>query len=535
MNADSTLLHSGFRASVRRFPDNAALSLNGGTWSYRELDGLARLWASALTTLEKRPRRVGVLGHRSLVTYAGFLAALYAGATVVPLNKKYPAHRNREILERAEVDVVLADPGAQSQLPALLDGMADAPGVLLPESDQAPAPLADRARTLTRADLDTCQPLAEPVAADGADTAYLLFTSGSTGRPKGVPVTHANAAAFLAVNADRYDFTADDRFTNTFDHTFDLSVFDLFMAWGSGARLVPMDTSDLLRPLEFVREHHITVWFSVPSVAMFQDRRGALEPGSLLSLRWSLFCGEALPVSTARAWQAAAPGSRLENLYGPTEATVACLVHRWDDATSPDLALNGIVPIGSPYPGMAAAVLAEDGSPVPDGESGELCLSGAQVFEGYLNAPELTRAAFHTTVSPDGEVSRWYRTGDLARRTPRGEYRFVGRLDTQVKILGHRVETGEVEAHLLRREGVAQAVVVAVPGEDDTTVLAAVLAGDDLDVEETDERLRETLPPYMIPLTYHVVDAFPLNSNGKVDRRVLREQVVSGLLEPILL
>jgi amino acid adenylation domain-containing protein len=534
--AASALLHSGFLTSARLVPDNPALSLNGRTWTYRELDGIARLWASALITSHERPRRVGILGHRGLVTYAGFLAALYAGAAVVPLNKKYPVDRNREILQRAEVDVVLADAGSQARLRPLLDETPNAPAIVLPESDEAPANLPDRVRVLTRPGVASCVPLGEPVAVDAKDTAYLLFTSGSTGSPKGVAITHANVAAFLAVNTERYDFTAEDRFTNTFDHTFDLSVFDLFMAWGSGACLVPMDTADLMRPLDFVRENDITVWFSVPSVAVIQQRRGALVPDGLPSLRWSLFCGEALQVSTAQAWQAAAPRSVLENLYGPTEATIACLVHRWDAATSPALALNGVVPIGAPYPGMAAAVLAEDGSPVPDGESGELCLSGAQVFEGYLKAPEQTEAAFHTALSPDGGVRRWYRTGDLVRRTEGGEYRYAGRLDTQVKILGHRVETGEVEAHLLRREQVAQAVVVAVPGDEEgTTVLAAVLSGDDLDVDEVDEGLRETLPPYMIPLTYHLVDTFPLNANGKVDRKALREQVVSGRLEPVLL
>ncbi|NEA55076.1 D-alanine--poly(phosphoribitol) ligase [Streptomyces sp. SID13666] len=534
--ADSSFLHSGFQASVQRVPENPALSLRGQTWTYRELDALARVWAAALVKLEKQPERVGILGHRSIVTYAGFLAALYAGATVVPLNKKYPVARNQDILERAGIDVVLADQGSLAQLGPLLDGLAGAPSAVLPESDEAPANLPEGVRVLTRRDLEDCAPLAEPAAGDPKDGAYLLFTSGSTGRPKGVPISHANVTAFLAANTERYGFTAEDRFTNTFDQTFDLSIFDLFMAWGSGGCLVPMDSFDLMAPLDFVRQNDITVWFAVPSVAVLQHRRGVLEPGSLPSLRWSLFCGEALPASTAMAWQEAAPGSTLENLYGPTEATIACLVHRWDPQTSPAGVVNGIVSIGSPYPGMTAAVLAEGGRPVPDGDTGELCLAGTQVFEGYLNAPEQTERAFHTTVSQDGETRRWYRTGDLVRRTSEGGFGYVGRLDTQVKILGHRIETGEVEAHLLRQEGITQAVVVAVPGDETgVLVLAGVLAGHELDVYEVDDRLRETLPPYMIPLAYHLLDTFPLNVNGKVDRKALRERVISGELEPILL
>ncbi|MFE2309464.1 amino acid adenylation domain-containing protein, partial [Streptomyces sp. NPDC059411] len=465
MQSAAPLLHSGFQASARRVPENPALSLRGTTWTYRELDGIARLWAAALAQQATRPKRVAILGHRSIVTYAGFLAALYAGATVVPLNKKYPVARNRDILERAEVDVVLADAGSLAQLGPLLDGLADAPRVVLPETDEAPGNLPAAVRVLTRGDVEACAPSVESVPVAPTDGAYLLFTSGTTGRPKGVPISHANAAAFLSANTERYGFSEGDRFTNTFDQTFDLSVFDLFMAWGSGGCLVPMDTYDLMTPLDFVRVNDITVWFSVPSVAVLQHRRGALEPDSLPSLRWSLFCGEALPAATAQAWQDAASGSVVENLYGPTEATIACLVHRWDPKTSPAGVVNGVVSIGSPYPGMAAAVLAEDGSPVPNGETGELCLSGHQVFEGYLNAPEQTGGAFHITPSAYGPDHRWYRTGDLVRRLDSGEYGYVGRLDTQVKILGHRIEMGEVEAHLLRQERIDQAVVGGVTGD----------------------------------------------------------------------
>ncbi|MGW4628751.1 amino acid adenylation domain-containing protein [Streptomyces rubiginosohelvolus] len=536
--ATGPFLHSGFRASALRFPDRPALLLDGRAWTYGELDGTALRWAAALTTGGAGPRRVGVLGHRSPVTYTGFLAALYAGATVVPLNRKYPAARNRDILERAEVDALLVDDRAAASLAGLLDGMKEVPRLLLPESDERPGGLADDAVVLTRTDLAGPAPLTEPVARP-QESAYLLFTSGSTGRPKGVPVSHANVVAFLDANTRRYGFGPDDRFTNTFDQTFDLSVFDLFMAWGSGGCLLPMDAAELAEPLDFVREHEVTVWFSVPSVAVLQQRRGTLKPSSLPSLRWSLFCGEALAVSTAQAWQEAADKSVLENLYGPTEATIAALAHRWDTGTSPASAVNGIVPIGSPYPGTTATIRAEDGTVLPDGTTGELCLAGPQVFDGYLDAPEQTRRAFHGTAGPDGAPGRAYRTGDLARRLPDGQFVYLGRTDTQVKILGHRIETGEVEAHLLRQPGVAQAVVVAVPGDDEgTTVLAAVLSGEALDedaVEAVDDGLRSAVPPYMIPLTYHLADVLPLNANGKVDRGALREDVVSGRLEPVLL
>ncbi|MFF8382598.1 amino acid adenylation domain-containing protein [Streptomyces kanasensis] len=521
-------LHSGFLTSVRHHPHRAALSLGGRVRTYAELDQVARRWAAALLEVSARPRRVGVLGHRSLVTYAGFLAALYAGAAAVPLNRKYPVARNQDVVERSDLDALLVDDGSLPHAARLLGGLRDAPPVLLPESDEVPAGLRPGPGVLTRGAVEGRTPLPEPSATGPDDTAYLLFTSGSTGRPKGVPVSHANVSAFLRVNAERYGFSPTDRFSNTFDQTFDLSVFDLFMAWSSGGCLVPLDGPDLRAPLDFIRDQEITVWFSVPSLAVLQHGSGTLRPDSLPSLRWSLFCGEALPASAAAAWQAAAPRSVVENLYGPTEATIACTVHRWVPQRSPALSANGIVPIGRPYPGMEAALLDPDGTPVADGAAGEICLRGPQVFEGYWRSPEQTRRSFHER--PDG---RWYRTGDIGRRTADGTLLYAGRLDSQVKVLGHRVELGEVEAHLRDREGVDQAVVVAVPGDEEgTTVLAAVLCGTDVDVDAVEKGLRDSVPPYMIPLTFHLVDRLPLNANGKVDRRALRERVVSGELEP---
>ncbi|WP_344964610.1 AMP-binding protein [Streptomyces thioluteus] len=323
-------LHSGFHAAARRHPDRPALELGGRTWTYAELDETVRRWAAALLAVADRPRRIGVLGHRSLVTYAGFLAGLYTGAAVVPLNRKYPVARNRDIAERSELDVVLADDRSVPQLPDLLDGLEHVPAVVLPETAEVPADLPSRARVLTRADVAGTTPLTGPVLPDPDDTAYIIFTSGSTGRPKGVPVAHANIAHFLRVNSERYRVRPEDRFANTADQTFDLAVFEVFMPWGAGACLVPPDPAQLLSPLDFIREKRITVWFSVPSAAVLQHRRGLFAPGSLPSLRLSLFGGEALPASTAAAWQEAAPGSVVDNLYGPTEAAVACLVHRWD-------------------------------------------------------------------------------------------------------------------------------------------------------------------------------------------------------------
>ncbi|WP_037898280.1 amino acid adenylation domain-containing protein [Streptomyces sp. NRRL S-920] len=498
------------QASTR--PGNVALTLGRRTYTYEEFTATARRWAAALVeTTGGRPRRVGVFAARSQVSYLGVAAALFAGAAFVPLNRKFPLSRTRTMLERADVDAVLVDAASAPQLPEILASMASRPVIVLPETPRADVPALHGHRVLDAADLAAFAPLAELPEPAPDDLAYLLFTSGSTGVPKGVPVTHANVRAFLDAHQDRYHLTADDRLTQTFDQTFDLSVFDLFMAWEHGARVCAMDPIELLAPFKYVERNGITVWFSVPSVAAVLRKRGVLLPGTMPTLRWSLFCGESLPRATAEAWQAAAPHSVVENLYGPTELTIACTAYRWDPATSPAECVHDNVPIGRPHSGLDALVVDEHDNEVADGEAGELCVAGPQTTPGYWRAPELTAQRYFER---DGRS--YYRTGDLVRHID-GQYVCLGRNDQQVKVGGHRVELGEIEA-AARRAGALEAVALVWP---DAGTITAVVVGVDDPRALSDACARE-LPAYMVPKAVHVIEEMPVNSNGKVDRAALR-------------
>lgn len=372
-------LGAGFLQYARTTPDAVALTIGKRAWTYAEAGRTALRWAARLTEVAGgRPARVGVFGHRSEVGYLGAPAALLAGAAFVPLNRRFPLQRTRAMLEAAELDALIVDQGSVDQLPALLAGLPRPPALLLPETDRADLRLPGAPRVLDRADLAAATPLAEPPAIAPDDLAYLLFTSGSTGTPKGVPITHGNVRAFLTANQARYRLTARDRLTQTFDQTFDLSVFDFFMAWEHGARVCAMDPIELLAPHRYLERNEISLWFSVPSVAAMLRRRGVLTPGSMPTLRWSLFCGEALPRATAEAWQAAAPQSVLENLYGPTELTIACSAYRWQPDRSPAECVHDNVPIGELYPGLRHLVLDPQGQALGDGLPGELCVAGPQ-------------------------------------------------------------------------------------------------------------------------------------------------------------
>jgi amino acid adenylation domain-containing protein len=505
-------LYEWFARSADRFGEHTALEVGAERLSYRELRRRAEALAARLLAAApgRPPRRVGLLAGRSVAAYVGYLAVARTGAAVVPLNPDFPAARNAAITAAARLELVVTDPspgaaraGAELGVPLL----AAEPG------EQAPTP---------QADLPPC-----PATPD--DVAYIIFTSGSTGVPKGVPVLHRNLSAYLTYVLPRYQAGPGSRFSHTFDLTFDASVFDLNVAWGSGSALVVPRRSQLMSPVRLVNEHRLTHWFSVPSVISFAERLGTLTPGSMPTLRWSLFVGEPLSLAAAEAWQAAAPDSTLENLYGPTEVTVSCAEYRLPRGPGdrPRTA-NGTVPIGTGYPSLEYLLLGEDGTP---GTDGELCLRGPQRFPGYLEPADNTGRFL--TEGEDGTLHRytgespltdrhWYRTGDRVA-VQEGYLVHMGRVDHQVKIRGYRVELGEIEALLREQAGVRDAVVLAVDGHDGEKDLHAAVTGSCRDTEPIYAALSARLPSYMIPRRITVFDQLPLNVNGKIDRLALAD------------
>ncbi|CAM3540736.1 amino acid adenylation domain-containing protein [Kibdelosporangium persicum] len=477
-------MYDWFAASAADGPDRIALEIGPARLTYRELSDLAAHVAGQLIAhCGGVPRRVGLLAARSVLAYAGYLAIQRLGATVVPLNPSFPPARNATIARMSALDVALAD-SAELPVPTVTPRSFDGPPPALPAS-----------------------------AAGPDDIAYILFTSGSTGAPKGVRIAHRNVSSYLSHVIPRYEAGPGARFSQFFELTFDPSVYDMFIAWGSGATLVVPTRGDLVMPVRFVNRNRITHWNSVPSVISLAHRMKALKPGSMPSLRWSMFCGEPLTLQQASAWHTAAPASVLENIYGPTEMTVTCTEYRLPPDNWPQPP-NGTVPIGTPYPQLEHLVL----------DDGELCLRGPQRFPGYLDpADNIGRFLTENKEIYDGTgeltAAHWYRTGDRVTYHD-GQLVHLGRIDHQVKIRGYRVELGEIEAVLRQRPGITDAVVLALPGKDETELVAAY-TGTPQDEEALLADLSRHLPPYMMPRTVTAFDTFPLNQNGKIDRRAL--------------
>src|SRR5215469_4384533 len=520
----SSSLLRGFLEAAERFPERPAIVVDGQEVRYRSLLLRAGQLAAAIDAFEPENSGLGaVLATRSITAYAGILGILGSGRGYVPLNPKFPIERSAKMLSRSGARVLVVDSIGFGQLPTLLRRMESPLAILVPD-EQNPGDLArhfPEHRFVSAKELPDGASCFFVTEAQAGTIAYLLFTSGSTGEPKGVPISHQNVRSYIESACNHYAVTERDRISQEFDLTFDLSVHDMFVCWERGACLYCVPENSVMMPAKFIRESQLTMWFSVPSVVGLLAKTRSLAAGSLPTLRWSLFCGEPLAESYARLWQEAAPNSVVENLYGPTETTIAITRYQWDNGSSPDRCLNGIVPIGWPFDGQSVRVITRDKRLVSNGESGELCLAGSQVTTGYWNDQEKTAEQFVNLPGTGGAT--WYRTGDLVEQSPDGCLRYLGRVDHQVKIRGYRVELLEIEGVL--REACRTEQVAAVPWpvvDGNAGGIVAFIGGvEDLDVSLVLGRCRVSLPEYMIPRKVLQVRNMPLNANGKMDRRAL--------------
>ena len=497
---------------ARDDPARAALVIDDESWSYAELVAAALEIASHFPeTREGEPQPItALMAQRHISSYAGILAARFSGHAYVPLNVNHPCQRNATILKNSAARRVICGDLAKKQLQEILSA-SDVPAESLQIIGSG-----DRKTDYRLARTDFAQPARR---GSTADLAYILFTSGSTGNPKGVPIQNSQLEAYLKAAGDMVDVQASDRFSQTFDLTFDLSVHDLFLCWENGATLVVPSEKELRMPSGYIREQQISCWFSVPSLAYQIRLQEDLRPGAFPGLRSSLFCGEALPTVVAQEWAQAAPNSVVENWYGPTEATIACSRYILSGETIDD----DTVPIGVAFDDMELLVLDEQLVPRSQGEPGELFLSGAQVATGYLDDPEKTQASF--LVLPDGKLA--YRTGDCVVLRADGNVRFLGRVDNQVKVRGYRIELGEIEAALRSASSGLNAVALAWPGGTEiATSIVAALETDAADIPAIQKQVSAVLPDYMVPSMIFCVPEFPKNASGKVDRKALGNALI---------
>jgi amino acid adenylation domain-containing protein len=444
---------------------------------------------------------------RSIEMIVAFLAVLKAGAAYVPIDPTYPEARKNLILEDTGEHVLLTH---RSLVPALPSR----------ESTQVVI-AADESEAFSGGDENPHQ-IAGPT-----NLAYVMYTSGSTGRPKGVMIEHRGIVR-LVRGTNYCHFGPDETFLQFAPPSFDASTFEIWGALLNGGRLalMPQETPSLEDLLQAVRQYGVTtLWLTAGLFHLMVDE----HPGGLRSLRQLLAGGDILSAQHSRTFLEHAPETTLINGYGPTENTTFTCCH----AIRAGEYLADSIPIGKPVSNSRVYILDRDMNPVPAGEIGELYAGGDGVARGYLNAPEADSSRFLSDPFGDQPKQRMYRTGDLARWRSDGSVEFLGRVDEQMKILGHRIEPAEIESAILQHGQVKQACVVARTENGSKRLVAYFVPADSpTTAEELRDFIASQLPQHMVPAFFVALPFLPLSQNGKVDRAALAELDIASKPEP---
>ncbi|MBV8128370.1 MAG: amino acid adenylation domain-containing protein [Planctomycetaceae bacterium] len=495
--------HQLFEAQVEESPSAIAIRAREGCWTYRELNRRSNQVANYLRTLGVRPEcLVGLCLPRSLDLVAGMLGVLKAGGAYVPLDPVYPRDRLSFMLADSQVSVLITSEEIRTKLPE---------------------------HSICTTYLDTDRPVIErqpdtnPTSGSTPDDlAYVIFTSGSTGRPKGAMILHRGLSNYLRWCINAYDVASGQGAPVHSSVSFDLTVTSLFAPLLVGRRVDLLDEDLGVDQLAAALRDNSGYSLVKITPAHLQLLGRQLAPHDAAGrTRAFVIGGEQLTAEHIAFWQKHAPDTLLFNEYGPTETVVGCCVYRVPSGWP----ANGVIPIGRPIDNTQLYVLDDNLNPLPDEAVGELYIGGAGVARGYLNQPELTARKFIGDPFGPEPGARLYRTGDLCRRRRDGELEYMGRVDHQVKIRGHRIEPGEVEARLREIPEVAEVVVVAREDEPGRPYLAAyvvpVPGTAAPDAAAWRAFLKKRLPDYMVPTTFTSLECLPLTPNGKFNMAAL--------------
>jgi amino acid adenylation domain-containing protein len=503
---------------AERQPERPAVASDGCLLTYQELDRLSNKVSRALLRLGVAPGdRVGILAPKSAAAVVGIYGALKAAACYVPLDPKAPADRLSHIVRDSGATLIVTDEARASLAATVADAAAQPPGVLVVSG--------------TGVAEESGEPLPEERAIE-TDLAYILYTSGSTGTPKGVMISHRNSLTFVDWAAAAAGLSEQDRVCSPAPLHFDLSVFDIFATCRAAACLTVLPEGAATFPVSIARwleAERISVWYSVPSVLTLLACYGGLQQLDLSGLRMVIFAGEVFPPKHLARLIAELPRPRYLNWYGPTETNV-CTAYEvpvgWADARP--------VPIGIACANTDVFAVTSEGRRVSQpGDEGELYVRGPSLMRGYWGQPAKTSEALVQNPFRAGYDELVYRTGDLVTLEPTGNYAYLGRRDSMVKVRGYRVELGEVEATLYRHPAIREAAVLPVPDELLGSRLRAVITADggsNLTRENVLDHCRRWLPSYMVPDIVEFREEMPRTSTGKVDRAGLAQE--QNELEP---
>ncbi len=511
---DTCTLAELFEQQVAQNPAATALVDGARQFSYGELNSLANGIAHDLRAQGVGPDSpVALCARRSAEAFCAVLAIHKAGGCVVPMDPAYPRDRLAFMLEDSGAGWLLH----HCDDTALAGGLAD------DKQSLRRIPLV-----LDAAGRDVRQSANPRPAAGAKNLAYLMYTSGTSGTPKGAELEHSGLVNYVTQLTALTGTTRHDRVLQFASLSFDIAIEESLLALLNGATLVLREAAMTHSLRDFVDgcERHAVSCLSLPT-AWWHELCEALDHDDLklpACLHTVIIGGEKAELPAFRKWQQHASRVRLFNTYGPTETSI---VAAWAELTDLDPSGCGELPIGMPVPNVRVWVMDETLQPVPEGLPGEICIAGPGVARGYRNQPGLTAERFVPVTFPDGTTETLYRTGDRARYLKGQGLIFLGRNDAQLKVRGHRVEPGEVEAVLSALPGVGRSAVV-LHGDGPSARLVAYVTGD-ARVEKLRGELVKRLPDYLMPASIVAMDALPFTANGKLDRAALPEPVADRI------
>jgi amino acid adenylation domain-containing protein len=478
-------IHQLFEQQVEKTPANVAVVFEKKELTYRELNEKANQLGRYLQNKGVKPETlVGICIERSLDMIVGLLGILKAGGAYVPIDPTYPEERITYMLEDTDCEIVLAQ--EHLKLPKTNSKTIN----LDADWDKIENEPAENVKSEVKSD----------------NLAYVIYTSGSTGKPKGVMIEHKNTVSMLEWAKNIYNTNEIKGILASTSINFDLSIYELFLPLTTGNTIILVD--NILSFNDSINRDKVSLINTVPSaIKQLFDEKLISDSVKVINL-----AGEKLKQQVVENLYLLKPSLKVIDLYGPSEDTTY--------STYSLRRVNGFDTIGRPVSNTQIYITDKNLNIVPIGIAGELCISGYGLARGYLKRSELTSEKFIKNPFSNDPNSRLYKTGDLVRYLPDGNIEFLGRIDNQVKIRGFRVELGEIESALNKIETIKDCVVVAKEdASGDKRLIAYIVLGDELNIQEIRESLSKSLPDYMVPALFVILEKMPLTPNGKIDRK----------------
>lgn len=480
--------------SCIKYSERNAFSINDTFYTYNEFKNYVASYGINLRKiLGNDELLVGVLTHNDIETYAILFALIFSGYGFVPLNPKNPVERNNSIVGQADIKHIFSSVSYEEY------GTINTKNIPVSEN------------TINLPEIDEEKVLC------------ILFTSGSTGIPKGVPYTKRNIDSTLdAFFHLGYNLNEEDKFLQMFEFSFDMSLLSYLPALCIGACVytVPEDEIKYLAAYKVMDKYNITFAAMVPSTLVFL--RPYFYDIKLEKVKYSLLGGEPFYVDIAKEWSECLPNALVVNISGPTETTMACMGYNLSRDFSKNKSLNDVLAFGKPWKNTTAIVVDENNKVVPVGVEGELCFEGDNVMKGYWKMSEINNNVFFRKNINGNEVI-FYKTGDMAKLDEEGDFYSCGRKDFQYKIQGYKVEIGEIEKHVRDFTKLVNVAAVVYSNNSDVLEIHLYLEKYKGDKDDVIKYLKKKVPSYMLPSGITILNAFPTNMNGKIDRKKLIE------------